>query len=545
MDAWCTGPLQDRAQHYGVRSGLHQADLGGALPGRAQGHGALPMPSSWESSGGGAGGTKAELPELPNGAMPLQFGDWLYLCGPIMRDISNLAGRWWDLTVRQAQTYYQEWKALSPLQRVQLRPRLPNELFEACFARTEQRGVHMLLKAVSAEQQQELVVDRDLSSTAILFRLYIRHQPGGAGEKALLLGQLTSLQKATTMQELASSLRTWRRHFARAREVDASLPDGVLLLKALEMAVVMIAKEDAQASFWLSTSRQQLALDERPSEQSIWSFSQCLLAEAETLSLLKSSSTTSTNVGTPVKLKQIDAGMLALKRCRSMELLAVVENLAKGQSTPMADQPCNVLPAATQAAKLAKIANGLTLGTVWRTRTTGAGSVPAKITEKTTARSRAMANLLLATLVWGEEEVDKMPMPKRLSKMLQFLATEASDVSKTMATVEQTFSSTNKDGPALGAESNSQDSLSSATVEVEKGGAPATNAGATELLAEATQLLKSLRMPNMKVMQLSKLEPNAQVLLDSGATHGLRPAASQEEWNSAEANPGDVSRWSH
>ena len=256
-------PQHDRAQHYGVSSGLHQADLGGALPGRAQGHGALPMPSSWESSGGGAGGTKAELPELPNGAMPLQFGDWLYLCGPIMRDISNLAGRWWDLTVRQAQTYYQEWKALSPLQRVQLRPRLPNELFEACFARTEQRGVHMLLKAASAEQQQELVVDRDLSSTAILFRLYIRHQPGGAGEKALLLGQLTSLQKATTMQELASSLRTWRGHFARAREVDASLPDGVLLLKALEMAVVMIAKEDAQASFRLSTCRQQLALDER------------------------------------------------------------------------------------------------------------------------------------------------------------------------------------------------------------------------------------------------------------------------------------------
>ena len=98
------GPLQDRAQHYGVRSGLHQADLGGALPGRAQGHGALPMPSSSESSGGGAGGTKAELPELPNGATPLQFGDWLYLCGPIMRDISNVAGRWWDLTVRQALT---------------------------------------------------------------------------------------------------------------------------------------------------------------------------------------------------------------------------------------------------------------------------------------------------------------------------------------------------------------------------------------------------------------------------------------------------------
>ena len=68
---------------------------------------------------------------------------------------------------------------------------------------------------------------------------------------------------------------------------------------------------------------------------------------------------------------------------------------------------------------------------------------------------------------------------------------------------------------------------------MDKGGAPAATPATTELLAEATQLLKSLRMPNLKVMRLSKLESHAQmVLLDSGATHGLRPAASEEEWQS-------------
>ena len=116
---------------------------------------------------------------------------------------------------------------MSPLQRVQLQPHLPDELLYGCYTRTEQRGVHLLLKdlkAVSVEQQQELVVDQDLSSTATLFRLYIRHQPGGPGEKAILLCQLATLQKSSSMQELATSLRTWRRHFARAREVDASLP---------------------------------------------------------------------------------------------------------------------------------------------------------------------------------------------------------------------------------------------------------------------------------------------------------------------------------
>ena len=214
------------------------------------------------------------------------------------------------------------------------------------FIRTEQRGVTLLLKAVSEEQQRELVVDRDLTSTAILFRLYVRHQPGGPGEKAILLGQLTSLQKASSMQELASSLRTWRRHFARAREVEASLPDGVLLIKALETAVVQIAKEDAQAAFRLSTSRQQLALDQRPTEQSIWSFSQCLLAEAETLSLLKTSSTTSTSTSAPVRLKQMDA-----EASNSPQKPGTpgnyVNKSGKGHSTPMSEQPCKFFKSGT------------------------------------------------------------------------------------------------------------------------------------------------------------------------------------------------------
>ena len=41
-----------------------------------------------------------------------------------------------------------------------------------------------------------------MSSTAILFRLLVRFQPGGAGEKQILLQQLTSIPKALTVQDL-------------------------------------------------------------------------------------------------------------------------------------------------------------------------------------------------------------------------------------------------------------------------------------------------------------------------------------------------------
>ena len=58
-----------------------------------------------------------------------------------------------------------------------------------------------------------------------------------------------------------------------------------------------------------------------------------------------------------------------------------------------------------------------------------------------------------------------------------------------------------------------------------------------ELLHEAAQLLKSLRVqPKINVMQLAGLEQaeNDWVLIDSGATHALRPAHDLHEWTNAE-----------
>ena len=71
----------------------------------------------------------------------------------------------------------------------------------------------------------------------------------------------------------------------------------------------------------------------------------------------------------------------------------------------------------------------------------------------------------------------------------------------------------------------------------------ATGGSASDvLLQEATQLLKSLRLPQVKVMRVSQLshdESSGWVLLDSGATHSLRPAMNDEEWKAAQ--PTEVS----
>ena len=79
------------------------------------------------------------------------------------------------------------------------------------------------------------------------------------------------------MAELASALRSWRRHFGRAREVGASLPDGTLLTKALEQGVQLVAKENSQAAFRLAQSRATLHVDEAPNPSTVWDFSVFLL----------------------------------------------------------------------------------------------------------------------------------------------------------------------------------------------------------------------------------------------------------------------------
>ena len=192
----------------------------------------------------------------------------------------------------------------------------------------------------------------------------------------------------------------------------------MLLIKALETAVVQIAKEDSQAAFRLSTSRQHLALDERPMEHSIWSFSQCLLAEAETLSLLKTSSTTTTNVGTPVRLKQMDAEAPQSSPQKQGTPGGAGSKSGKGQAVPMSEQPCKSSSAVKRVAKLAKGANGRTHGMEWRTRIAGVGFVEEKTTANLSARSRATTtNLLPTSQVWGEDVV-VTPMVPTTTKQL-------------------------------------------------------------------------------------------------------------------------------
>eukprot|EP00438_Fugacium_kawagutii_P036614 Skav217824 [mRNA] locus=scaffold889:271892:280114:- [translate_table: standard] len=501
-----------------------------------------PIPHSWESS---SGNSRAELPVLPGNATPLQYGDWLHLCGPTMRDISGNANQWWEATTQQALKYYNEWKSATPLNRIQIEPQLPMELRQPNFGRTEQRGVHLLLKAISEDLQQTIIADRQLSSTGILFKLYIRYQPGGPGEKSLILKELTSLPKTTNIQELAQALRGWRRHFGRAREVDAALPDGVLLLKALECACQQIAKLDSQAAFRLAQSRSQLSVDERPTTQSIWAYSQCLLAETETLVLMSSSPSPGTDQN-QIKVRQVDAGDDHSKPSTPANPKSTPDpdgstGKGKGGTSSQSETPCKWFRSETgcRSGKNCRWSHSWDGVPDRGSRCWTCGSTQHRKNEcpvrGSTGKNKSgdVANATGGGHGGGGGK-------------------SSSSSGKSPGQTSSTTASTSKPTPdkpkvqEMQTET-SEENHNKGNTEVKGGGgdAGATKPDSTaELLQEATQLLKSLRgptTPKVQTIRLAQLDSAEQgwMLVDSGATHALRPAKDLQEWE--ESTPTSVS----
>ena len=117
----------------------------------------------------------------------------------------------------------------------------------------------------------------------------VRFQPGGAGEKQLLLKQLTDIPSSKNVQALAASIRSWRRHFGKSRQCSRMVSCWSKLLMACS---AVSCDGPADGFFRLSQSRMQLQPHERPEHSTLSAFSQSMLAEAETLCLMTTFATT-------------------------------------------------------------------------------------------------------------------------------------------------------------------------------------------------------------------------------------------------------------
>ncbi len=294
----------DRVQHlhHGgcghSRASQHAGDLGGDRA--QQWHQGDAGERAGDGGGLGGAGRHQDLPELQVGDLSLLvLGDWMEMIALIMKDVSPQAHRWWPLVEMEAKQYYEQWREATPMARLDINPvcRVVEE--DPSLHRTEQRGISLLIKAIPSNIKDTIISERLMTSTGIVFTLLKNYQPGGIGERATLLKALTAPSYGKSLGEVASTLRSWRRFYRRTEEIEAILPDPSVLLKSLEAPCQLVSKVDAQATFRLSQARVALEVDAKPNNKSVWNFSECLLAELDSLVLMQGGDNKSSTPPTP------------------------------------------------------------------------------------------------------------------------------------------------------------------------------------------------------------------------------------------------------
>eukprot|EP00913_Durusdinium_trenchii_P004009 g3713.t1 len=393
---------------------------------------------------------------------------------------------------------YREWLQAEPVQRLYIRPRVPVEC-SGVWSRLEQRGQLMLINAVPQSIKAEILSSRTTSSVEVLYALFRRYQPGGLAERSRLLRQLVEPKTPQTMNEVVEALRGWRRSLRRAQELEIATPDATLLLGALDRMSDLIGRTSSQVAFRMSSTRAALGVDVTPNLETVLSFSDMLTAEAESLvisELQPTSEVKASPIATKVKAMTATAdekgekgsgkakseGKTEEKICR---FWGSEDGCRKGQECRFKHDWSNMEK---------------------KGRCFGCSSTKHTKKECPTVKSKADTEKHVKTF---KKEGDKGIGTKKIEREM----------------VEESPPAASED-----------------VVDEKKVERPAASSGEVQaLLTEATTLLKSLRPATegskaIKSIKLSSLEvrTNDRALLDGGATHCLRRAESEEEWQRAQ-----------
>ncbi|CAE7777535.1 RE1 [Symbiodinium sp. CCMP2592] len=223
--------------------------------------------------------------ELPGkDTSPVDIQDWLEEVGSIMGDLSDTSHEWWSGVREIADGHYKKWVTATPMEKLE----------HGKYGRVNARAAGMILSALPPEVKSEMVTKKVTgSSLSLVFKLLTTYRPGGEQEKTLLLEQLTSPEGAQTPETAVQALRRWGRWFTRAKDLTVAVPDPVLMVKGLALIVapVLVKNQDV----WLRTTmmRNRLQLDSNPTEVTTLDFHKHLQAEMELLSTSTATAATS------------------------------------------------------------------------------------------------------------------------------------------------------------------------------------------------------------------------------------------------------------
>ena len=264
----------------------------------------------------------AELPALGSiqgSTSQLQLGDWLLLVQPVVADLTATSDLWWEKMMLEVERWYQDHQAMPPLDRVQHEPVAPASLNVPKWTKLERRMATLLLKAIPEGQRDELVATKRLSVFAILAHLHLSYCPGGVSEKQMLLRNLEEPNEPSNLHETVVSLRRWLRWRARAQEIGATEPDPSILVKGLNKLTKRTLEANEGLRFRVSLARNSLQVDTNPTPVSVSQFATHLIAEIDQLALAeKRSAGAGGGKKEDAKVKKLDEG--GMKKGKNVEV---------------------------------------------------------------------------------------------------------------------------------------------------------------------------------------------------------------------------------
>ena len=166
----------------------------------------------------------------------------------------------------------------------------------------------MLLSSMVEELKGDMVARRCTQNCVrMMFRVFTYYQPGGSAERTDVLRRLQNPGDycgGDTLEAVLRAVRAWPRLMERCRAVQMEPPDPSVLARGLLNLTDKYINESTDASFRTSMIRTSLRLDARPSIEQVMSYQKHLQAELEAMATGK--------LGTsiiPPKLKAVDTAV--------------------------------------------------------------------------------------------------------------------------------------------------------------------------------------------------------------------------------------------
>ena len=454
------------------------------------------------------------LPAVSKGAeTALLFQDWLEVTSSVMRDVSEQSGVWWEAVLQEVERAYKVWLAATPLERLNVFPE-GKELSEGRWTRLNARVASMLLSAMTVEQRGDMVAHRISTNVVkMLYRLHTVYQPGGSHERQDVLRRLQGpldYQTEDSLEGALGVLRNWPRWMSRCTTVGMSPPDASVLARGLKLLTSKWIDSSPDAAFRTSMLRTSLRLDGQPTMESVFAYQKHLQAEIETLVSSQPRSSVATSKDLP--------HVRALEGNQPTSASPKGKDKSKGQGS---GELCRYFMKATGCKRGLKCGYSHDMSSLDRAvrnkKCLACGSEGHRQRECTVGKPSPKAT---STSSGGQTR--ETPAAKDREKL-----PGVSSVSTTATTGASDTLSSSTSSAVQGIPWTLETLIQAAQQVVQPVQAESAGESSPE---KTTANLKTLRLRDIRVCTTRS---TTTALVDSGATHSLRTARSEAEWNDA------------